>query len=87
MPFESNLGRISDRITVTTPLKPGDVLQVFGDDTISRVWTGVVSSDLTNPDNWRDLPPPAPPPKAQSDPTAKEHPYIGKLRRSGMLAE
>jgi hypothetical protein len=85
MPFDSNLGPISDRLSVTAPLKPGDIVQ--GDVDIRRAWTGVVSSDLANPDNWRDLPPPAPPPKAQSDPTAKEHPYIGKLRRSGMLAE
>ena len=86
MPFDSNTGPIGDRISVTTPLKPGDVVQVSGDVTIHRVWTGAVSSDLANPDNWRDQPPPAPPQKSQSKPP-KEHPMIGKLDRAGFLVE
>lgn len=85
MAHSSNIGPLTDNLTVTEPLKPGDKVQVIsGDRLFTRVWTGAKSSDLADPDNWRDT---ASSPAGADPTTAKEHPTIGKLRRSGMLAE
>lgn len=85
MAHNSNIGRLDDAATVTEPLKPGDkLILIRGDRQFTRVWTGAKSSDLADADNWRDT---ASSPAGASDQPAKEHPTIGKLRRSGMLAE